>query len=150
MATNYKTFSDDDLAQALIETNGQPTKAADKLGVEYITVWRRIKANPALEEVKQAYRGKTFNEINNLATTLLLAGIILEPELDKDGNIIDGKFVKRKVDYRTRASMIPNMMHLFKGDEGLKTQLEITGEGNVPISSWLQGNNTNDKNTEGI
>lgn len=115
-----KTFTDAKLEKALIEANGQPTKAADILGVKYLTVWRRIKDNPALQEVKVAHRAKTFNDLHNTATVLALAGIMKVPITDEEtGEVIPGKFKNVAVDVRTRQVMISQLLTLFKSDEGI-------------------------------
>lgn len=141
-------YTDEEIKLALIESNGQPTKAADILNADYSGVYRRIRKNPELLEVQNAYRAKTFNNVANLSLNVLLTGIIQEPETDDDGNVIDGKFVKRKVDYRSRLSLIPNMMQTFKTADGIKDELEVSGSGSINISEWLKLNNSqeSDKN----
>ena len=115
-----KTFTDAKPEKALIEANGQPTKAAEILGVKYLTVWRRIKDNPTLQEVKVAHRAKTFNDLHNTATVLALAGIMKVPVTDDEtGEVIPGKFKNIAVDVRTRQVMISQLLTLFKSDEGI-------------------------------
>lgn len=115
-----KTFTDAKLEKALIEANGQPTKAAEILGVKYLTVWRRIKDNPTLQEAKVAHRAKTFNDLHNTATVLALAGIMKVPVTDDEtGEVIPGKFKNIAVDVRTRQVMISQLLTLFKSDEGI-------------------------------
>ena len=42
------TYSDEQLEEALIKTNGQPSKAAELLSVSYQSVYKRIRRNPEL------------------------------------------------------------------------------------------------------
>lgn len=125
---------DEDIKNALIETNGQPTKAAEMLGVTYPHLYVRIRKNPELLEVQKMYRAKTFQNISNFALQVVLTGVIQEPELDKEGKIIEGSFVKSKVDYRTRISMIPNMMQTFKSDEGIKEEIIVENKNSFDYS----------------
>lgn len=134
-------YTDEDIERALIEANGQPTKAAEILDASYPHLYRRIRRNPELYEVQKAYRAKVFQNVSNLSVKILLTGLIDEPETDDEGNVVPNSFVKKKVDYRTRISMIPNVMNTFKGDDGIKDELEVSN-GNIDISSWLKLQNT--------
>lgn len=130
-----KTFTDARLEKALIEANGQPTKAAEILGVKYLTVWRRIKDNPELQEIKKAQRGKTFNDLYNLSTILALAGIMKVPVTDKEtGEVIPGQFKNIAVDVRTRQNMIGQLLNLFKADEGIKNEIVVETKNTVDTS----------------
>ncbi|MCL1671720.1 helix-turn-helix domain-containing protein [Elizabethkingia ursingii] len=145
MEYGNEKYTDEELKKALIEANGQPTKAAELLGIDYSGLYRRIRKNPELFEVQNAYKAKTFNNVANVGLNALLTGIMNEPMEDEEGNIIEGKFVKRKVDYRTRLSLIPNLMQTFKTADGIKEQIEVTTEGSINISDWLKMNNQNKK-----
>lgn len=145
MEYGNEKYTDEELKRALIEANGQPTKAAELLGIDYSGLYRRIRKNPELFEVQNAYKAKTFNNVANVGLNALLTGIMNEPMEDEEGNIIDGKFVKRKVDYRTRLSLIPNLMQTFKTADGIKEQIEVTTDGSINISDWLKMNNQNKK-----
>ncbi|WP_454060146.1 helix-turn-helix domain-containing protein [Elizabethkingia ursingii] len=145
MEYGNEKYTDEELKRALIEANGQPTKAAELLGIDYSGLYRRIRKNPELFEVQNAYKAKTFNNVANVGLNALLTGIMNEPMEDKEGNIIEGKFVKRKVDYRTRLSLIPNLMQTFKTADGIKEQIEVTTDGSINISDWLKMNNQNKK-----
>ena len=145
MEYGNEKYTDEELKKALIEANGQPTKAAEILGIDYSGLYRRIRKNPELFEVQNAYKAKTFNNVANVGLNALLTGIMNEPMEDEDGNIIEGKFVKRKVDYRTRLSLIPNLMQTFKTADGIKEQIEVTTDGSINISDWLKMNNQNKK-----
>lgn len=128
------TYTDEELKNALIEANGQPTKAAEILGVSYVSVYGRIRKNPELLEVQKAYRARTFNSVSNVALTTFLTGIMTEPETDEEGNIIEGKFKKIKVDHRTRLSLVPNLMATFKADEGIKEEIVVENKNSFDYS----------------
>ncbi|MCT4321807.1 helix-turn-helix domain-containing protein [Elizabethkingia anophelis] len=145
MEYGNEKYTDEELKKALIEANGQPTKAAEILGIDYSGLYRRIRKNPELFDVQNAYKAKTFNNVANVGLNALLTGIMNEPLEDEEGNIIEGKFVKRKVDYRTRLSLIPNLMQTFKTADGIKEQIEVTTDGSINISDWLKMNNQNKK-----
>ena len=128
------TYTDEELKQALIKSNGQPTKAAEILGVDYSGVYRRIRKNPELLEVQKAYRARTFQDLANLTNAVALMGIIREPSIDKDGEIEkdeNGKviYIERNVDYRTRLDMASRMMNMLKSDDGITDKLDLTTNG---------------------
>ena len=75
-------YTDEELKQALIKANGQPTKAAEILGVTYASVYGRIRKNPELEIVQKAYRARTFNDVSNLVSAIAIIGVIREPLTD--------------------------------------------------------------------
>lgn len=137
MEYGNEKYTDEELKQALIKANGQPTKAAEILDVDYSGVYRRIRKNPELLEVQKAYRARTFQVISNMSVNALIQGIIQEPETDEDGNIIEGKFRKIKVPLANRLALIPSVMQTFKFDEGITDKLDITTNGN-DISSGLK------------
>ena len=121
-----ETFTDAELIEALEKAHGQPTKAAELLGVTYVTVWKRIKDNPEIGELKMAFRSKTFQDLHNLTTVMALAGVIREPRVDKETNeVIPNEFVNKKVDYKTRQATALSLLNLFKGDEGIKDSLVV-------------------------
>lgn len=126
MEYGNEKYTDEELKNALIEANGQPTKAAEILGVTYVSVYGRIRKNPELYEVQKAYRARTFQSVSNLALSTFLTGVITEPETDEEGNIIDGKTKKVKVPLVNRLALIPNLMQTFKSDEGIKEEINIT------------------------
>lgn len=134
-------ISDEEIKEALIQANGQPTKAAEILDMSYPHLYTRIRKNPALYEVQKAYRARTFQTVSNIAFNTFLTGIMQEPETDEDGNVIEGQFRKIKVDHRTRLSLVPNLMQTFKSDEGIKDQMEVTTSGSINIADWLKLNN---------
>lgn len=135
---NWKV-TDEQIERALIEASGQPTKAAEILGVDYVTVWRRCRENPRLLEVQKAYRGRTFQHINNLSASAVLAGYMNQPETlengevmkDEKGNII---YKQVAVPIHIRLNHGNLLMNLYKGDEGIKDQLEISSENAVDLS----------------
>lgn len=123
-------ITDDEIKNALIEANGQPTKAAEILEVTYPHLYTRIRKNPELLEVQKAYRARTFQTVSNVALTAFLTGVMTEPETDDEGNIIEGQTRKIKIDHRTRLSLIPNLMQTFKSEDGISDKLDITSNGN--------------------
>lgn len=140
-------YTDEELKEALIKSNGQPTKAAEILGVDYSGLYRRVRKNPELLEIQKAHRARTFNDLNNLTNAVALMGIIREPlvnangEVEKDdkGKII---YIEKAVDYRTRLDMATRMMNMLKSEEGISDKLEVTTSGNINITDWLKLNNT--------
>ena len=87
MEYGNEKYTDAELKEALIRTNGQPTKAAEALGVTYQSVYGRIRSNPELLEVQKSARQKTFQDLSNFQVGAVLAGIVKSPELDEDGNV---------------------------------------------------------------
>lgn len=122
-------ISDEDIKNALIEANGQPTKAAEILEADYSHIYRRIRKNPELLEIQKAYRARTFQMASNMSVNALLYGVIQEPETDEEGNIIEGQFRKVKVPLQNRLALIPNVLNTFKSDEGITDKLDITTNG---------------------
>lgn len=136
-----KEYSDEQLREALIKTNGQPTKAAEVLGVTYVSVYGRIRKNPELLEVQKSARQKTFQDLSNFQVTAVLAGIMKSPEFEEDGSVKkdkDGKTVYMEAVVGTQARMeyASRLMTLFKSDEGIKDGLDFTTNGKdiSPIS----------------
>lgn len=156
MEYGNEKYTDEELKQALIKSNGQPTKAAEILGVDYSGVYRRIRKNPELLEVQKAYRARAFQDLANLTNAVALMGIIREPIVGEDGDVQkdeNGKiiYIEKSVDYRTRLDMASRMMNMLKSDEGIKEELEITTKGSINIADWLKLNNQNaDTNSESI
>jgi len=133
-----KEYSDEDIKKALIKTNGQPTKAAEMLNVDYSWLYRRIRQNPELYEIQKAYRSRTFQTVANMSVNALIYGVMQEPETDEDGNIIDGKFKKVKVPMANRLSLIPTIMQTFKTDDGIREEVAV--QGSIDIAQWLKSN----------
>ena len=136
-----KTYTDEQLKKALIKANGQPTKAAEILGVTYVSVYSRIRKNPELLEVQKAHRARVFNEVSNTMTLIAMAGIIKEPITDEDGTVIQGKFREVPVDYRTRMTAMQTVLSTFKTDDGIKEEVSV--QGSIDIAQWLKNNNKN-------
>ncbi|GJQ07520.1 hypothetical protein [Capnocytophaga cynodegmi] len=135
MEYGNEKYTNEELKKALIEANGQPTKAAEILGVTYVSVYGRIRKNPELLEVQKAYRARTFQDLANLTNAVALMGIIREPSINKDGEIEkdeNGKiiYIEKSVDYRTRLDMASRMMNMLKSDDGITDKLDITSNGN--------------------
>lgn len=131
-------YTDEELKQALIKANGQPTKAAEMLGVDYSGVYRRIRKNPELEMVQKAYRARTFNDVSNLVSVIAIMGVIREPLTDEDGTVIPNQFREVPVDYRTRMTAMQTVLSTFKTDEGIKEEVSV--QGSIDIAQWLKSN----------
>ncbi len=134
-------YTDEELKQALIKANGQPTKAAEMLGVDYSGVYRRIRKNPELEIVQKAYRARTFNDVSNLVSVIAIMGVIREPLTDEDGTVIPNKFREVPVDYRTRMTAMQTVLSTFKTDDGIKDEVAV--QGSIDIAQWLKSNSKN-------
>lgn len=131
-------YTDEELKQALIKANGQPTKAAEMLGVDYSGVYRRIRKNPELEIVQKAYRARTFNDVSNLVSVIAIMGVIREPLTDEDGTVIPNQFREVPVDYRTRMTAMQTVLSTFKTDDGIKEEVSV--QGSIDIAQWLKSN----------
>ena len=135
-------YTDEELKQALIKANGQPTKAAEILGVTYPSVYGRIRKNPELEMVQKAYRARTFNDVSNLVSVIAIMGVIREPLTDEDGTVIPNQFREVPVDYRTRMIAMQTVLSTFKTDDGIKEEVSV--QGSIDIAQWLKNNKNND------
>ena len=130
MEYGNEKYTDAELKEALIRTNGQPTKAAEALGVTYQSVYGRIRSNPELLEVQKSARQKTFQDLSNFQVGAVLAGIVKSPEFDEDGNVKrdeDGKIVytDSAVGVNARMEYASRLMTLFKSDEGIKEETDV-------------------------
>lgn len=134
-------YTDEELKQALIKANGQPTKAAEMLGVDYSGVYRRIRKNPELEIVQKAYRARTFNDVSNLVSVIAIMGVIREPLTDEDGTVIPNKFREVPVDYKTRMTAMQTVLSTFKTDDGIREEVAV--QGSIDIAQWLKSNSNN-------
>nr|DAJ53043.1 MAG TPA: Transcriptional regulator FleQ factor, AAA+, ATPase, c-di-GMP [Caudoviricetes sp.] len=131
-------YTDEELKQALIKANGQPTKAAEILGVTYPSVYGRIRKNPELEIVQKAYRARTFNDVSNLVSVIAIMGVIREPLTDEEGTVIPNQFREVPVDYKTRMTAMQTVLSTFKTDEGIKEEVSV--QGSIDIAQWLKNN----------
>ncbi len=131
-------YTDEELKKALIKANGQPTKAAEMLGVDYSGVYRRIRKNPELEMVQKAYRARTFNDVSNLVSVIAIMGVIREPLTDEDGTVIPNQFREVPVDYRTRMTAMQTVLSTFKTDDGIRDEVAV--QGSIDIAQWLKSN----------
>lgn len=131
-------YTDEELKQALIKANGQPTKAAEMLGVDYSGVYRRIRKNPELEIVQKAYRARTFNDVSNLVSVIAIMGVIREPLTDEEGTVIPNQFREVPVDYRTRMTAMQTVLSTFKTDDGIREEVAV--QGSIDIAQWLKSN----------
>lgn len=131
-------YTDEELKQALIKANGQPTKAAEILGVTYPSVYGRIRKNPELEMVQKAYRARTFNDVSNLVSAIAIIGVIREPLTDEEGTVIPNQFREVVVDQKTRMTAMQTVLSTFKTDEGIKEEVSV--QGSIDIAQWLKSN----------
>ena len=131
-------YTDEELKQALIKANGQPTKAAEMLGVTYPSVYGRIRKNPELEIVQKAYRARTFNDVSNLVSAIAIIGVIREPLTDEEGTVIPNQFREVVVDQKTRMTAMQTVLSTFKTDEGIKEEVSV--QGSIDIAQWLKAN----------
>lgn len=131
-------YTDEELKQALIKANGQPTKAAEILGVTYPSVYGRIRKNPELEMVQKAYRARTFNDVSNLVSAIAIIGVIREPLTDEEGTVIPNQFREVPVDQKTRMTAMLTVLSTFKTDEGIKEEVSV--QGSIDIAQWLKSN----------
>jgi bacterial regulatory protein, fis family len=131
-------YTDEELKQALIKANGQPTKAAEILGVTYPSVYGRIRKNPELEIVQKAYRARTFNDVSNLVSVIAIMGVIREPLTDEEGTVIPNQFREVVVDQKTRMTAMQTVLSTFKTDEGIKEEVSV--QGSIDIAQWLKSN----------
>lgn len=131
-------YTDEELKQALIKANGQPTKAAEILGVTYPSVYGRIRKNPELEMVQKAYRARTFNDVSNLVSVIAIMGVIREPLTDEEGTVIPNQFREVPVDYKTRMTAMQTVLSTFKTDDGIKEEVSV--QGSIDIAQWLKSN----------
>nr|DAX59977.1 MAG TPA: Transcriptional regulator FleQ factor, AAA+, ATPase, c-di-GMP [Caudoviricetes sp.] len=131
-------YTDEELKQALIKANGQPTKAAEILGVTYPSVYGRIRKNPELEIVQKAYRARTFNDVSNLVSAIAIIGVIREPLTDEEGTVIPNQFREVVVDQKTRMTAMQTVLSTFKTDEGIKEEVSV--QGSIDIAQWLKNN----------
>ena len=134
-------YTDEELKQALIKANGQPTKAAEILGVTYPSVYGRIRKNPELEMVQKAYRARTFNDVSNLVSAIAIIGVIREPLTDEEGTVIPNQFREVAVDQKTRMTAMLTVLSTFKTDDGIKEEVSV--QGSIDIAQWLKNNNKN-------
>lgn len=130
MEYGNEKYTDAELKEALIRTNGQPTKAAEALGVTYQSVYGRIRSNPELLDVQKSARQKTFQDLSNFQVGAVLAGIVKSPEFDEDGNVKrdeDGKIIytDSAVGVNARMEYASRLMTLFKSDEGIKEETDV-------------------------
>lgn len=128
--TNVEKYTDEELKEALIKSNGQPTVAAKMLDVTYISVYGRIRKNPELLDIQKSARQKTFQDLHNFQIGAVLAGTMKSPEFDEDGNIkVDenGKVVyyDAVVGVNARMEYASRLMTLFKSDEGIKEETDV-------------------------
>ena len=130
MEYGNEKYTDAELKEALIKSNGQPTVAAKMLGVSYISVYGRIRKNKDLLDVQKSARQKTFQDLHNFQIGAVLAGTMKSPEFEEDGSIkkdSEGKIIyyDAAVGVNTRMEYASRLMTLFKSDEGIKDEIDM-------------------------
>lgn len=130
MEYGNEKYTDEELREALIATNGQPTKAAEALEVTYQSVYGRIRRNSDLLDIQKSARQKTFQDISNFQVAAVLAGIVKSPEFDDEGYVKrdeNGKIVymDAAVGVNARMEYASRLMTLFKSDEGIKDETDV-------------------------
>ena len=143
------TFTNEELKKALIKTGGKPVKAAEMLGVEYFTVWTRIRNNPELLEVQKSARAKKFNEYTDILDLVAKTGYIQRSVIDENGKVT-AKVELVPVDERTRIDTVNRLATMYKADEGIadEVNVNINGKGSINVAKWLELNNEG-KDAEG-
>lgn len=114
--------------KALELSNGMPTQTAKLLGVSYQAVYKYLKDNPELQEMKEIERAKLHEELESLTTFAIQNGYIQKSILDRNGKPTK-EFIFEEVDVRTRLNMAMNLMNQYKGSVGIKEQIDITSKG---------------------
>lgn len=127
---NVDSYTDEELREALIKSNGQPTVAAKMLDVTYISVYGRIRKNPELLDVQKSARQKTFQDLHNFQIGAVLGGTMKAPEFDEEGSVKkdeDGKimYYDAVVGVNARMEYASRLMTLFKSDEGIKDETDV-------------------------
>lgn len=131
--------SDREIEEALIINEGSPVRASRYLELDYSTVYLRIRKNPKLKAVQASYRARTHQDMVNTALKIAVHGLITEPVVDDDGNVIKGQFKEKKVDYGTRTNVIMKLADMYKGEDGVIDNINIISDGQgVQVSDWLQ------------
>ncbi|MCT4143002.1 hypothetical protein HZP35_14130 [Elizabethkingia anophelis] len=136
---NVDSYTDDELKEALIKSNGQPTVAAKMLDVTYISVYGRIRRNPDLLDIQKSARQKTFQDLHNFQIGAVLGGTMKTPEFDEEGSVKkdeEGKVVyyDAVVGVNTRMEYASRLMTLFKSDEGIKDEMLLETKQTVDYS----------------
>ncbi|MDQ8748379.1 hypothetical protein [Elizabethkingia miricola] len=136
---NVDSYTDEQLKEALIKTNGQPTKAAEMLKVTYISVYGRIRRNPDLLDVQKSARQKIFQDLNNFTISAVLAGVMKSPKRDDEGEIMrnaDGSIIYEDavVGVGSRMEYASRLMNLFKSDEGIKDESVVEVKNTLDVT----------------
>lgn len=110
--------------KALEKANGMPTHAAKLLNVTYSAVWKIIKDNPELQEVRESARAKLHEELENLSTFAVKTGYIQKVVLDENGNPTKDTTYE-EVDVHHRLDQAKFLMGIYKGSVGIIDKSEI-------------------------
>jgi hypothetical protein len=108
-------ISDKKIEQAIEKAGGQPTKAAEILGITYVHFWRITKDRTEMQDLMKSYRAKTFHELSTLSITAIKTGLLQKLVKNKDGT----ETVYEDVDARTRLEMASRFMNMTKSDAGI-------------------------------
>lgn len=134
-----RKVSDKEIEEALILCEGSPVKASRYLNMSYPAIYLRMRANPKLKATQASYRARIHQDMTNTALKIAVKGLITEPVVDDDGNVIPGEFRERRVDYGTRTNVIMKLADMYKGEDGVIDNINITSDGEgVNVSDWLQ------------
>lgn len=110
--------------KALEKANGMPTQAAKLLNVDYSTVWRFMKDNPELQEVRDSARAKLHEDLENLSTFAIKSGYIQKAVLGEDGKPT-GETTFEEVDVHHRLDQAKFLMGIYKGSVGIVDESKI-------------------------
>lgn len=120
-------INEDELKEALIECEGQPVATAKKLGVDYTTVYKRIRQSPELQQIQKSYRAKSHNELANNVVFAAKTGYIKRLKLDENGKLTN-EIELVPVDYKTQLECANKIIQLTKNDAGIVDRIEIQTE----------------------
>lgn len=110
--------------KALEKANGMPTHAAKLLNVDYSTVWRFIRDNPELQDVRESARAKLHEELENLSVFAIKSGYIQKAVIGDDGKPT-GETTLEEVDVHHRLDQTKFLMSIYKGSAGIVDKSEI-------------------------
>ena len=110
--------------KALEKDNGMPTHAAKILNVDYSTVWRIIKDNPDLQDIRNSARAKLHEDLESLSTFAVKSGYMQKAVLGADGKPT-GETTFEEVDVHHRLDQAKFLMGIYKGSVGIVDESKI-------------------------
>lgn len=113
---------------ALEKAGGMPVHASKILNVEYPTLYRFMKKNPEMAEIREAARSKLHEDLESLTTFAIKTGYIAKAVLDEKGNPTKEVFYE-DVDTRTRLSQANFLMNQYRASVGIKDEIDVTTKG---------------------